>query len=322
LIIQDDGRSTLVPNVPAGEDTDASDFDQASWYRAYLAAGVNSLAGTATLWLIGENTAFIHQSNPLFSTDMGLGTVVTDQALSVNPTVRGTSNFTFANGGLGIFTGDEFALNGGCPTIRAYDALSVPGAATVTHNYRAGMVQGNGAIAMNRNVAQKWNTVWMGFGWFDIRFSGAPTTPTPKEVLAKKIIDQTVPASIDPDGMGPLAAVLCNPAGGTTDVPGDDPVIEAPPAVTNLHQNVPNPFNPTTKIRFDLARNGQVKLQVFNVAGHLVKTLVDAAMPAKRGHEVVWNGLDAAGNRVPSGVYFYQLVTDELTATKKMALLK
>jgi len=322
LIIQDDGRSTLVPNVPAGEDVDGSQFDQASWYRSYLAAGVNSLAGTATLWLIGENTAFIHQSNPLFSTDMGLGTLVTDQALSVNPTVRGTNNFTFANGGLGTFTGDEFALNGGCPTIRAYDAISVPGAATVTHNYRAGMVQGNGAIAMNRNVAQKWNTVWMGFGWFDIRFSGAPTNPGPQRVLASKIIAQTVPTSIDPDGMGPLAPVACNPAGGTTDTPGDDPVIEAPPAVTSLHQNVPNPFNPTTKISFDLARNGQVKLQVFNVAGHLVKTLVDGAMPAKRGHEVVWNGLDEAGNRVPSGVYFYQLVTDELTATKKMALLK
>ena len=62
--------------------------------------------------------------------------------------------------------------------------------------------------------------------------------------------------------------------------------------MTSLHQNVPNPFNPTTKITFDLARAGQVKLQVFNVAGSLVKTLVDGALPARRNHEVVWNGLD------------------------------
>jgi flagellar hook assembly protein FlgD len=92
--------------------------------------------------------------------------------------------------------------------------------------------------------------------------------------------------------------------------------------VTTLHQNVPNPFNPSTKISFDLSRAGHVKLQVFDVAGHLVKTLANAKFEAKAKHEITWNGLDEAGRRVPSGVYFYQLVTDDFSSTKKMVVLK
>jgi hypothetical protein len=310
LIIQDDGRSNLVPNIPDGSDNDGNQFDQAGWYRSYLAQGSIGVAGTASFMLIGENTAFQHRTNPLISTDMGLslGPNDTDQALSVNPIVRGHASNTFANGGIVNFTGDEFALNGGCPAIRAYDVADPTAGATQTHRYTAGATNGRGAIIMNRNAALEWNTVWLGFGWFDIRHSGTPSSPTPQDNLLTKILSQTVAAS-------------CNQPGGTTDT-GDGDSVDAPPAVTQLLQNVPNPFNPTTKISFDLARDGHVKLQVFNVAGHLVKTLVNGTMRAQRGHEAVWNGLDEAGNRVPSGVYFYQLVTDELTATKKMALLK
>ena len=71
LIIQDDGRSNLVPNIPAGEDHDGNEHDQAGWYRAYLAQGSIGFAGTASFLLIGENTAFQHRTNPLISTDMG-----------------------------------------------------------------------------------------------------------------------------------------------------------------------------------------------------------------------------------------------------------
>jgi hypothetical protein len=132
--------------------------------------------------------------------------------------------------------------------------------------------------------------------------------PGPQELLAGKILPGVLPA-------------MCFEPCKCTDGPSD-PWVDGVPAVSVLHQNVPNPFNPTTKITFDLARNGHVRLQVFDVAGRTVKTLVNGPMPARRNHEVVWNGLDEAGNRVPSGVYLYQLVTDDLTATKKMALLK
>jgi hypothetical protein len=308
LIIQDDGRSNLIPNIPNGENRDANQLRQADWYRDYLGQGTSGFAGTATFWSIGENTGFLHRNNPLFATDFGLSGVVTNQGLVVNPAVRGKTTNTWASGAVTNFTGDEFALSGGCPSVRAYDASNAAGGATITHRYAVGATEGQGAIVMNRDAALKWNTVWMGFGWLDIRDQGMPANPSPQEILATKILQGTLPVdcqeSVDPTG-----------------VPGD-PSLDAVPAVSALHQNVPNPFNPTTKVTFDLARNGQVRLQVFNVAGHLVKTLVNGTMQAKRNHEVVWNGLDETGKRVPSGVYLYQLVTDEMTATKKMALLK
>ena len=94
------------------------------------------------------------------------------------------------------------------------------------------------------------------------------------------------------------------------------------PRVTALFQNLPNPFNPTTVIRFDLAHAGQVELRVFDVAGRLVKTLANAKFDAKAGHAVTWNGLDDDGRRVPSGIYFYRLVTDDFASTRKMIVLK
>ena len=105
-------------------------------------------------------------------------------------------------------------------------------------------------------------------------------------------------------------------------VAAPEPDVEAVPAVSKLHQNVPNPFNPTTTIKFDLAHDGQVRLQIFDVAGHLVRTLVNGTLTRGYNQAVTWNGLDEGGRRVPSGVYFYQLVTDDLTATNKMVMLK
>ena len=107
---------------------------------------------------------------------------------------------------------------------------------------------------------------------------------------------------------------------GVTDTGGDE--TDALPRVSALHQNVPNPFNPTTTIRFDLAREGHVELRIYDVAGHVVKTLVNGTLAPGRNIAIPWSGLDEAGARVPSGVYFYQLVTDDFTATKKMVLMK
>src|SRR5262249_1764682 len=72
LIIEDDGRSNLVTNIPEGHDLDTGKINQAQWYRDYLAQGLTGIAGTATFWVIGESTAFETASNPLFTTDVGL----------------------------------------------------------------------------------------------------------------------------------------------------------------------------------------------------------------------------------------------------------
>jgi hypothetical protein len=74
--------------------------------------------------------------------------------------------------------------------------------------------------------------------------------------------------------------------------------------------------------QFDLAQNGHVRLQVFDVAGRLVKTLVDGNMTSGYRQRVPWTGLDDGGSQVASGVYFYRLVTADLTATRKMVMLQ
>jgi hypothetical protein len=90
---------------------------------------------------------------------------------------------------------------------------------------------------------------------------------------------------------------------------------------TRLFDTSPNPFNPATTIRFDLAAPGHVTLAVYDVAGRLVSVLVDGEMPAG-SHEAVWDGRGAGGAAAASGVYFYKLAAPEFSETRKMVLLR
>ena len=93
------------------------------------------------------------------------------------------------------------------------------------------------------------------------------------------------------------------------------------PRALALDQNIPNPFNPTTRIRFALPAAAHVTLFVYDVRGRLVATLVDRLMPAGTA-DVLWNGRDDRGAAASSGVYFYRLAAGARTLTKKMVLLK
>lgn len=88
-----------------------------------------------------------------------------------------------------------------------------------------------------------------------------------------------------------------------------------------LGQNVPNPFNPETNIRFKLATAGRAQIQIFDLRGRLVRHLLDARLDAGP-HEQVWNGHDDAGQRVASGTYFYELRASGRRAVRKMGLVK
>ncbi|MEJ2719989.1 MAG: FlgD immunoglobulin-like domain containing protein [bacterium] len=88
-----------------------------------------------------------------------------------------------------------------------------------------------------------------------------------------------------------------------------------------LMQNYPNPFNPTTRIEFSLPERSHVSIVVYDPAGRRVATLVDEMRPAGTGN-VRWDGRNAAGNPVSSGVYFYRMTTGKTVLTKKMILLK
>jgi hypothetical protein len=88
-----------------------------------------------------------------------------------------------------------------------------------------------------------------------------------------------------------------------------------------LHQNFPNPFNPTTEILYELPRASNVGLTVYNILGQEVIKLVDGFKTAGT-HSVIWNGCNSYGSAVASGIYFYRLQSDEFSGQKKMILLK
>ena len=94
-----------------------------------------------------------------------------------------------------------------------------------------------------------------------------------------------------------------------------------PQVTTQLLANVPNPFNPQTRIRFDLARSEQVRVTVFDVTGRLVKTLVNEQRSAGE-NSVIWQGRDEAGRPVSSGAYYVRLETDGRIDHQKIMMLK
>jgi len=93
------------------------------------------------------------------------------------------------------------------------------------------------------------------------------------------------------------------------------------PTVLALDQNQPNPFNPSTTIKFDLPQRGRVDLMIYALDGSLVRTLVSEVLDPGR-HDVAWQGRDDSGRAVASGTYFYRMVADGKTLVRKMTLMK
>ena len=93
------------------------------------------------------------------------------------------------------------------------------------------------------------------------------------------------------------------------------------PLTIKLAQNFPNPFNPTTTISFDLPAAAQVEVNIFNAAGQKIRTLVNSGMNAGT-HQIEWEGRNDTGQKVTSGVYLYQLKTNNYAKVMKMILAK
>lgn len=118
---------------------------------------------------------------------------------------------------------------------------------------------------------------------------------------------------------------------GTANQPlGDLNYFGIPVGVTNdeiiandfqLFANYPNPFNPSTNIKYALPVASNVKVEIFNMLGQLVNTLVNQHQQAGT-YNIVWNGNDLSGNMVSTGVYIYKLSTDNFVSAKKMILVK
>ena len=93
------------------------------------------------------------------------------------------------------------------------------------------------------------------------------------------------------------------------------------PAEFSLYPNYPNPFNPSTMITYDLAGEANVRLQVYDLMGRMIKNIINETQPAGR-HLAVWNATDNFGNPVSAGVYIYRLWADDHVFNRKMILIK
>ena len=105
---------------------------------------------------------------------------------------------------------------------------------------------------------------------------------------------------------------------GVREIPGSE---DSRPTEFTLSQNYPNPFNPETYIEFERAKASHVKIDVFNIVGQKVRTLVDEEMQPGR-YVADWDSKDEQGNSVSSGIYFYRMQADDFSDMKKMLLVK
>jgi hypothetical protein len=316
IVIMDAGtRGPGTPIIPDGFHTDSEKIDMDTWLTSWLrAVGQGTSIPNHTLWLIGQDWAQEGKGIQLGAQAL-VSFVAPNQATSTNPIAVAQNAHAMQQGCAINSPFVSYALDGGCPVIRNYDAISPLGIATETHTYDddgaapiAPPGTGKGAVVMNSDNTFGSNTIMMTHPWFDIRDLGPPGSPEPEEVFLAQVLNCVLPVDCRemPDEVG---------------VPGNEGAA-AIPARTVLYPNVPNPFNPVTTIRFDLAHDGHVSLQVYDVAGRLVRRLLDAKLSAAAGLEARWNGLDDAGQRVASGVYFYRLVTADAAETRKMVLMK
>lgn len=99
-------------------------------------------------------------------------------------------------------------------------------------------------------------------------------------------------------------------------------VVESGPSSVRLSQAYPNPFNPSTRIRFTLAKSSKVSLSIYSLEGRRIYNLLNESDLDAGDHEFQWNGVDSSGESVVSGIYLYRFTAGDLTETRKMTLLK
>jgi hypothetical protein len=249
----------------------------------------------ADKWLNVHTSA---SSTQLRTKYMTFGLLATNHVptVGISPFVVGEPGGMFADAG----DVDTLVVYGGCPLINDFDIFTPQGTANLEMSYHGNGSTG-GAIVSQTTTNPLGNTVGFllsGFSYHYIRDARAGGIPA-RTIHMQRILNW-----------------LGNPVGPATGV------AQAPRYTNSLAQNYPNPFNPTTTIEYSIARPGRVTLRVYNVAGQLVRTLVDEPQEPGRVRSVRWDGRNNAGNTVSSGVYLYQLEAPGYVRTKKMVVLK
>jgi hypothetical protein len=153
----------------------------------------------------------------------------------------------------------------------------------------------------------------------DLRFVAAPNA-APQFVIVDTVYD---PRNMSVQFGGPRGDWDLTPGGyfryGTTGI-GDGQSASLPTEF-GLKQNYPNPFNPETNIQFMVPKASNVSIEIFNILGQRVKSLVSESKEAGV-YSVRWDGANEDGQNVPSGVYFYKMVAGDFAQTNKMIMLR
>lgn len=227
---------------------------------------------------------------------------------------------------VGCFDGKMYAFGTGGPDV-GVDAVGLPEEAAANtmyipeatvQNYRAGLETFDVACLIDTSGVHIYgDTVTVGnldeITPLDVSF--APWTTGPNTGVNYNVTVIALHGTDENAYNDTLTTVTQVPYDPTDSGPGGTP----PPVY--LGQCYPNPFNPSTTIRFGLSERAHVRLHVYDVSGHLVQTLVDGER-SEGEHNETWNGRDSEGREVSSGVYFYRLTAGSFSETKKMILLR
>jgi hypothetical protein len=206
---------------------------------------------------------------------------------------------------------DQLVAYGGCFAINDFDVLDPTGTSITEFPYPT---SGDGAVISKTTTNVNAETAVVVLSGYSYSFTRSASETPPSSSGLNAAPPVFPPARVE--FMRDLLIKFGEVVGTATGVnPG-------PQYANKLDDNYPNPFNPTTTIKYGIKERAHVSLKVYNVAGQLVRTLVDEVQAPDALAPVIWDGSNNAGQTVSSGVYFYKLVTKNFSQTRKMVLLK
>lgn len=207
-----------------------------------------------------------------------------------NPLITGVAG--------GPFDGVTYYAEGGCPLIKDFDVLETtgPGQYALQYpDYNSSEYYAGIFTDQVNDAGQEMRTVWAGHSFMHIRNAE-------EGMLARNKF------------LGEAFSFFMT----GTSVDWTDTEI---PKVTSLSDNFPNPFNPSTRIRFSLSQKSHVRLRIYDVTGRLVRVLIDEKRNAG-AYDAVWDGKNDKGKSIASGIYFCRMEAADYERTLKMVLLR
>jgi hypothetical protein len=256
----------------------------------------------------GKETLFFYQT--WLASDYvanSVGTVTVDSVPGLREHVGG---FTFMD-----YDDSQCIIRGGCPVLNHFDVVDpysgVPGAETVADYVKLDSSTRSAGVAYT-NQTLGYQTVNLGFG-MEFMMDSMETSRNEGYYVSGIYDRVNLMGNILGDGtrVGYFGLTPDGPGTGTDEGFRNE-----------LSHAYPNPFNPMTKIAYSVKEAGPVTIEVYNVAGKVVRTLLDAELEGGSSGFVTWDGLNDAGDRCASGVYFYRIAAPGFTESHKMIMLK